>query len=104
MSKKTQIPDSNNSDTDRKSTGSGINKEFPAVHVIGSKDSEKHFGSSADQAEYQSETAGVPIPKADVNLQIEELIWREAEKKASGLKMEISEYVEKALEQFNRGQ
>jgi hypothetical protein len=71
------------------------------VHVISEQDTEKHFGSSETKT---GDAAGTQpaanLPKADVHLQLDGRIWQKAEAEAGRLGLEMSEYVELALDGF----
>lgn len=75
------------------------NEEFPQVHII--TDKAEHLGISAPESKREDNQSETIARKADVRLQIDELIWNEAEKKAARSSIKMPEYVEKALVQYN---
>ena len=75
----------------------GAVKEFMGVHVINSQDIENHFGTSETKESVQP---AVNRPKADVHLHLDAQVWQEAQTAAASAKMELSQYVEMALNRF----
>ena len=76
-------------------SGGGAESDDLGVHVITKEDIENHFGSSEIET---GEAAN--LPKADVHLQLDGRIWQKAEAEAGRLGLEMSEYVELALDGF----
>lgn len=81
----------------------GAENEFPGVHVISEQDIENHFGSTEiERGGESSQTAEANRTKADVYLQLDASVWREAKAEAARLGLALSEYVELALDRFKR--
>jgi hypothetical protein len=72
-------------------------KEFMGVHVINLQDIENHFGTSETKESVQP---AANRPKADVHLHLDAQVWQEAQTAAADAKMELSHYVEMALNRF----
>jgi hypothetical protein len=98
--------------------GSDSKPEIPGIHIINDQDIEGHFGKSdvEELARAKSKTiqaaerktssirtdasTAIRRPKAAVNLQLEKQVWGQATEDAKRLGLEISRYVELALERY----
>lgn len=87
--------------SNKKRGGDDTAEEFTGVHVISSQDTARHFGKAATAMSKRAQSqSAANRRKADVHLQLDERIWRQAETEAARLGMEMSEYLELALENF----
>lgn len=89
--------------TRQKEKSGGAKKEDLGVHVISKQDIEDHFGApeikKGDESSSQPAAAtGSQI--ADVRLQLDAAVWQEAKTEAARLGLEVSKYVELALDRF----
>ena len=78
----------------------GTENEILGVHVINRQDVESHFGTSETKTDGKSGQPTAQSPKTDVNLELDEQIWQRAQASAEEAGLEVSEYVEQALEKF----
>ena len=84
----------------KKKPDDDVAEEFMGVHVINNRDIENHFGASEIKTGEESVQTAINRPKAEVHLQLDEQIWREAQAAAARAGLELSQYVEMALEQL----
>ena len=98
--------------------GSGGKPELPGIHIISDQDIKGHFGKSdveelggaktnnIQAAERKTSSirtdasTAIKRPKAAVNLQLDKQAWGQATEDAKRLGLEISRYVELALERY----
>jgi hypothetical protein len=104
--------------SEEKEKGSSGKPELSGIHIISDQDIEGHFGKSdvEELARAKSKTiqaaerktssirtdasTAIRRPKAAVNLQLEKQVWGQATEDAKRLGLEISRYVELALERY----
>ena len=107
MMKKTKVRGKSESDgahppgkSNKKRSNGDTAEDLMGVHLISNQDTERHFGRAKTVTDNPVQSQLANRPKADVHLQLDGRIWQEAETEAARLGMEMSEYLELALENF----